>query len=128
MSDHTSPTPHLSGDTSVILHALGELRGEMRVANQVNSQRFADLRADIARLEGSINDRISRVEESFQQQLRDHGEQLGKRMDGLGNRVTNLEAEDKRLIEKVAKVSALGGSLSGGLIAGAIELLKHVGK
>jgi len=115
-------------ETSTIMHALGQLTGEVRTMHDANGKRFDDLKQDIQRLEKSINERISRVENSFTQQLRDQGEQIGKRIDSIGNRVTSLENEDKRLIEKVSRVSAIGGSISGGLIAGAIELMKHVGK
>ncbi len=115
-------------DTGAILHAIGEMRGEMRVLNQQNSERYETLRRDIQRLEESINDRITRVEQSFASQLRDQTDQIGRRIDSLGSRVNNLEAEDKRLIEKVAKVSAMGGGLTGGIVAGAIEIIKHLGK
>jgi archaellum component FlaC len=96
--------------------------------HQATTARIEDIRADIKRLEQATNERINRVETNLADQIRDQGEQLGKRLDGLGNRVTRLEDEDKRLIAKVSQVSALGGSVSGGLIAGAIELMKHLGK
>ena len=51
---------------------------------------------------------------------------VGKRIDGLGTRVSNLEAEDKRLIEKTAKLSALGGGVGGALAAAAVELIKRI--
>ncbi len=120
---------HLStSDVHTIMHGLGQLSGKVEAMHQAATTRMEDIRADIKRLELATNDRINRVETNLSQQLRDQGEQLGKRVDGLGSRVSSLEAEDKRLIEKVAKVSAVGGSISGGLIAGAIELVKHLSK
>jgi t-SNARE complex subunit (syntaxin) len=117
-----------ASDLNVIMHGLGKLSGQVEEMHKSTTLRVEDIRADIKRIESATRADISRVETSLSDQMRDQGEQLSKRLDGLGSRVTNLEAEDKRLIEKVARVSALGGSVSGGLIAGAIELIKHVGK
>lgn len=122
------PTKFSGQETGVILHALGQLSGKVEAMHQATTARIEDIRADIKRLEQATDARINRVESNLSDQMRDQGDQLSKRLDGLGTRVTNLEAEDKRLIEKVARVSALGGSVSGGLIAGAIELIKHIGK
>lgn len=117
-----------SSEVNVIMHGLGQLSGKVEAMHQATTARIEDIRADIKRLEAATNERINRVETNLADQIRNQGDQLGERLDGLGNRVTLLEDEDKRLIEKVAKVSALGGSVSGGLIAGAIELMKHLGK
>ncbi|PAS94122.1 MAG: hypothetical protein BSR46_17470 [Candidatus Dactylopiibacterium carminicum] len=51
---------------------------------------------------------------------------VNKRIDILGSRVTNLEAEDKKLIEKTAKLGALGGGVGGALAAAAVELIKRM--
>jgi t-SNARE complex subunit (syntaxin) len=125
MANPTQFSPH---ETGAILHALGQLTGKVEAMHQATTARIEDIRADIKRLEQSTDARINRVESNLSDQMRDQSDQLSKRMDGLGTRVTSLEAEDKRLIEKVARVSALGGSVTGGLIAGAIELIKHIGK
>lgn len=124
MSDKTLS----SSDVNTIMHGLGKLSGQVEEMHKATTLRIEDIRADIKRIEAATREDISRVETSLSDQIREQGEALGKRVDGLGSRVTNLEAEDKRLIEKVARVSALGGSVSGGLIAGAIELIKHIGK
>lgn len=128
MTDPKHNSPLSTSDVHTIMHGLGQLSGKVEAMHQAATTRMEDIRADIKRLELATNERINRVETNLSAQLRDQGEQLSKRVDGLGSRVTSLEAEDKRLIEKVAKVSAVGGSISGGLIAGAIEIIKHFGK
>lgn len=128
MTDKSSPA-HLSpSDVHTIMHGLGQLSGKVEAMHLATTARIEDIRADIKRIEAATRSDMKRVEDTLSGQLRDQSEQLSRRLDGLGSRVTNLEAEDKRLIEKVARVSALGGSVSGGLIAGAIELIKHIGK
>ena len=66
------------------------------------------------------------IPDSLGQRIENLEESVGKRIDGLGTRVTNLEAEDKRLIEKTAKLSALGGGVGGALAAAAVELIKRM--
>lgn len=127
MSDPTE-RPLALEQSGAILHALGRLSGEVHSMHQSNTKRFDDLKADIARLERSTGERITRVEQAFAQQLRDQGDRIGENVKSLGTRVTNLEGEDKRLIEKVARVSAVGGGISGGLITGVVELLKHLSR
>ncbi len=122
-----TPTP-ASSDLSLIMHSIGKLTGEVRAMHEGTTARIEDIRRDIARLEQAGNDRMTRTEQALSTQIREQGEQLNKRIDGIGTRVTNLEAEDKLLIEKVAKVSAMGGGISGALIAGAIEAFKHLAK
>jgi hypothetical protein len=65
------------------------------------------------------------MESTFTQQVEAVEDRLVKRLDGLGSRVTALEAEDKKLIEKTAKLSAVGGGVGGALAAVAVELIKR---
>lgn len=128
MTDKSNSAQLGHSDVNIIMHGLGQLSGKVEAMHQATTARIEDIRADIKRIEEASRADMTRLETNLAEQMRDQGDQLSKRLDGLGTRVTNLENEDKRLIEKVARVSALGGSVSGGLIAGAIELIKHVGK
>jgi hypothetical protein len=102
-------------DMTAIAQALGELSGELRVSHQNQLRAIEMLREDLHRIEDGMNERINRLEES-----------VGKRLDGMGGRITALEAEDKRLSEKMAGLSALGGTVGGALAAAAVELIKRM--
>jgi len=110
MSGETKPV-----DMTAIAQALGELSGELRVSHQNQLRAIEMIREDLHRIEDGLNLRINRLEES-----------VGKQIDMMGARVTSLEEEDKRLIEKVAELSALGGTVGGALAAAAVELIKRM--
>lgn len=118
-----NPTPPV--DLTQIAHSIGKLTGAVQAMHEGTTARIEDIRRDIARMEQASNDRISRTEQALSTQMREQGEKLDKRVDSIGTRVTNLEAEDKRLIEKTARLGALGGGVGGMLAAGAVELIKH---
>lgn len=103
-----------NNDTS-IAQALGQLTGELRVMHQSLNKSIEVIRDDLRRIENNSNERMTRLEDG-----------LSKRIDGMGGRITALEAEDKRLIEKVAGLSALGGTVGGALAAAAVELIKRM--
>ncbi|WP_180131953.1 hypothetical protein [Rhodoferax sp. BLA1] len=121
------PETPTSSDLSQIMHSIGKLTGEVRAMHEGTTARIEDIRRDIARLEQAGNERMNRTEQALSTQIREQGEHFKHRVDGIDKRVKDLEAEDKRLIEKVAKVSAMGGGISGALIAGAVEAFKHIG-
>lgn len=93
-----------------VLLKLGELTGAVREMHVGMMARIGDIRDDIARLEAAQN----RIEDG-----------LGKRIDSLSGRVTSLEAEDKKIIERVARLSAFGGGAGGLLAAMTVELIKR---
>lgn len=109
-----------------IMHSLGQLTGAVQEMNRGLTARIEDIRADIRRSEEAQKERIDRVEDSLGERIGNLEDSVGKRIDGLGTRVTNLEAEDKRLIEKTAKLSALGGGIGGALAAAAVEIIKRI--
>jgi DNA anti-recombination protein RmuC len=113
-------------DNSQLMRTLGELTGAVREMHQGLSTRMEDIKEDIRRLESGHNDRMNRIEANMGQRIADLQTSINNQLSGLGTRVTNLEAEDKRLIEKTAKLSALGGGIGGALAAGAVELLKRM--
>jgi len=115
-----------TGDTAQIMHSLGQLTGAVSALQQGLTARIEDIRGDIRRIETTQSARLDRVEENLTGQIDQLREDVNKRIDGLGSRVSDLEAEDKRLIEKIAGLSALGGGIGGALAAGAVELLKRM--
>lgn len=123
------------GDVSnaEIMRSIGELTGTVQALHQGLTARIEDMRDDIRRLDKASNDRMNRIEDNLTDKIKDQGDGINKRIDdlelnvgdkikALGNRVTALENEDKKIIEKVAKISSLGGALA----AGMIELIKHI--
>lgn len=113
-------------DTAQIMHSIGQLTGAVTALNQGLTARIEDIRQDIRRIENAQNERMDRVESNLVDQIGQVRDDVNKRIDGIGTRVTNLEAEDKRLIEKTAKLSALGGGVGGALAAAAVEVIKRL--
>lgn len=120
-------------DNSQIMHSLGQLTGAVQALNEGLTRRIDDIRQDIARLDKASNERMDRLESGLNRRIDDVAgglkamdESVGKRIDSLGSRVTNLEAEDKRIIKDVARMSAMGGGIGGALVAGIVEVLKRV--
>jgi hypothetical protein len=111
-----------------VMHSIGKLTGAVQAMHDGTTARIEDIRNDIRRLELATQGQLQQVETRLSKQIADQGAELNKRVDGLGSRVSNLEAEDKRLIEKTAKLGALGGGVGGALAAGAVELIKHFSK
>lgn len=122
MADNTTGT-----DTAQIMHSIGQLTGAVTALQQGLTARIEDIRHDIRRIEQAQSERLDHVEANLGGQINQLREDVNKRIDGLGTRVTNLEAEDKRLIEKTAKLGALGGGIGGALAAGAVEVIKRLG-
>lgn len=120
-------------DNSEILRGLGELTGIVRTMSEAHTRRLDDIRADIARLEKSSNDRMDKMEVHLNRRiddvaagLRSMDENVGKRIDGLGSRVSSLEAGEKKMIAQVARMSALGGGIGGALVTAAVAAIKHL--
>ena len=113
-------------DNSQIMHSIGQLTGAVQAMHQGLTARIDDIKSDIRRMELAQSERMDRIEDSLGQRIDNLETSVGKRIDSLGTRVSNLEAEDKRLIEKTAKLSALGGGVGGALAAAAVELIKRM--
>lgn len=126
MSDNITPT-----ESAQILQAIGRVSGQMEMLigqHREQARSIESIRAEIRDQESRYREALQQTEQRVGERIDAAIEPINKRIDGLSSRVTSLEQEDKRLIEKVARVSAVGGSISGGLIAGAVELIKHIGK
>lgn len=117
----TTPTDHAQ-----VMHSIGQLTGAVHAMHTGLTARIEDIKGDIRRLEQAQSERMTRIEENLTGQINQVREDVNKRIDGLGTRVTNLESEDKRLIEKTAKLSALGGGVGGALAAAAVEIIKRM--
>ncbi len=115
-----------NNDTAQILQSLGQLTGTVAALQQGLTARIEDIRHDIRRIEASQTERLNHVEANLGSQIGQLRDDMNSKITGLGTRVSNLEAEDKRLIEKTAKLSALGGGIGGALAAAAVELIKRI--
>jgi len=118
-------------ESAQILQAIGRVSGQMEMLigqHREQARSIEGIRAEIREQETRFRETVAQTEQRLSEKIDASLEPVNKRIDGLANRVGELEKEDKRLIEKVAKVSAVGGTISGGLIAGAIELVKHLAK
>ncbi|MCK9636001.1 MAG: hypothetical protein M0R41_06960 [Methylobacter tundripaludum] len=116
----------MSENNGDIMHSLGQLTGAVQTMHQGLTARIEDIKEDIRRLDNASNARMDRIEESLIRQIAEQNDATNKRIDGLGSRVFSLENEDKRLIEKIAKFSAVGGGAGGALVAAAVELIKRL--
>lgn len=118
-------------ESAQILQAIGRVSGQMEMLigqHREQARSIEGIRAEIREQETRFRETVAQTEQRLSEKIDASLEPVNKRIDGLANRVGELEKEDKRLIEKVAKVSAVGGTISGGLIAGAIEVVKHLAK
>lgn len=116
----------LSNNDAQLMHGMGQLAGAVTALQHGLTARIEDIRSDIRRIEEAQTERLNHVENNLSNQITQLREDVNKRIDGLGTRVSNLEAEDKRLIEKTAKLSAVGGGVGGALAAVAVELIKRI--
>ena len=114
------------GDNDQLLMSLGKLTGAVDAMNDSLGARIADIRSDIARLEAAQNGRMDRIEAALGERINHLENNIEKRVDGLDSRVSDLEAEDKRMIALTAKLAATGGIVSAMLVAGAVELAKRL--
>ncbi|MET2524614.1 hypothetical protein ABXT34_15130 [Ralstonia sp. SM1884_UCD616_TZ26] len=112
-------------DNAQIMHSIGQLTGAVNAMHTGLTARIEDIRADVRRLEAAQGERMDRIEDSLGKRIDALEASVGKRIDSLGNRVTALENEDKRQIEKTAKLSAMGGGIGGALATVAVELIKR---
>ncbi|MDT4329798.1 hypothetical protein RPD76_07740 [Methylomonas sp. MV1] len=100
---------------AALAQQLGHLTGEIRAMHQAVLASIEHLREDMRRIETSSNARIDRLEDK-----------MSDRLDVVEGKIGELQSEDKRIIEKVAKIGALGGGAGGALVAGMVEVLKRM--
>jgi L-serine deaminase len=102
--------------------SLGELTGLTKGL----MENMHGMREDLRRMreENALN--IGRVEVSLKEQIRELGDSVDLRFQSHGGRLDKLEAQDKVFIGQIAKNSAIGGGVVAALVAGVVELIKHV--
>lgn len=100
---------------AALAQQIGHLTGEIRAMHAAVIASIEHLREDMRRVETSSNARIDRLEDK-----------MSSRLDSVEDKIGELQSEDKRIIEKVAKIGALGGGAGGALVAGMVELLKRM--
>ncbi|MGV3581884.1 MAG: hypothetical protein ACO1N8_06230 [Methylophilus sp.] len=105
----------MSEQEKTIAQSIGQLSGELRVMHQTTMDAMKVIREDLRRMEDSTKENMLQLEN-----------RLNGKIDGLGTRVKGLEDEDKKMIEKVSKLSAFGGGIGGALAAGFVELIKRM--
>ncbi|AJF00070.1 hypothetical protein [Pandoraea apista] len=115
----------VGADNAQIMHSIGQLTGAVQAMHTGLTARIEDIRADVRRMEAAQGERMDRIEDSLGKRIDTLEGSVGKRIDSLGSRVTALENEDKRQIEKTAKLSAMGGGIGGALATVAVELIKR---
>ncbi|ALF87417.1 MULTISPECIES: hypothetical protein [Ralstonia solanacearum species complex] len=115
-----------AADNAQVMHSIGQLTGAVQAMHQGLTARIEDIRADVRRMEAAQGERMDRIEDSLGKRIDALEASVAKRIDSLGTRVTALEQEDKRQIEKTAKLSALGGGVGGALATVAVELIKRM--
>lgn len=101
---------------AALAQQIGHLTGEIRAMHAAVLASIEHLREDMRRVETSSNARIDRLEDK-----------MTDRLDAVETKIGELQSEDKRIIEKVAKIGALGGGAGGALVAGMVEILKRMG-
>ena len=117
----TTPTDHAQ-----VMHSIGQLTGAVQAMHTGLTARIEDIKGDIRRLEQAQSERMTRIEDNLTDQISQVRDDVNKRIDSLGSRVTTLEAGEKQLIDKTAKLSALGGGVGGALAAAAVEIIKRL--
>lgn len=98
-----------------LANSIGQLSGELRVMHQATMDAIKVIREDVRRMEDSTRENMQHLET-----------RINDKIDGIGTRVLSLENEDKKIIEKVAGLSAIGGGVGGALVSGILELIKRI--
>ena len=111
MSDSNNPDNNMHD----IKMMLGQLSGEQRVMHKSVLDSINVVREDLRRSEDATKQGMLHLET-----------RLNAKIDDIGTRVKDLEAEDKKQIEKTAKLSAWGGGIGGALAAGIVELIQRM--
>jgi SMC interacting uncharacterized protein involved in chromosome segregation len=110
MTDQTNK----NNDLAEVAHSIGLLSGKLEVMHSSITDNFKTLREDMRRMEDANKISMQHLED-----------RLNNKIEGVGNRVKILEAEEKVTIATQAK-HAVGYSIGGGLIVTMVsELVKH---
>jgi len=109
-----------------IMQSIGQLTGAVQSLSENMTTRINDIRDEIRRLERTQTIELNRVESALGTRIDMLDSSLGKRIDSLGSRVGKLEDDNKKLIEKTARLSIFSGATSAGLVTAIVEVLKRI--
>ncbi len=116
-----------------LMHEIGKIAGKLDTLGDAVNDNLANLRQDIRHVRDDMN-RIHAEHSAGLQQLREEivrmiaqsEKRMESRLDDTNRRVDRLEAEDKKLIAKLAGLTAAGGGVGSALTLVATEILKRI--
>ena len=120
-------------NNSQLMHEMGKIAGKLDTLADAVNDNIGNLRHDIQQVRSEMI-RIHSEQSARMQQLRDDltkmieqsEERMAARLDDTSRRVDRLEEEDKRVISKLAGLTAAGGGIGSALTLVATEILKRV--
>ena len=108
-------------DSKQILQMLGKIDGKLEGLEHTVDSNHAAINQRLNDIQKSNEQRFDGIERSVDERLKSIENNIGARLDHLENRVEHVESEQKNMIWKIAGWSGL----SGALVTGVVELLKH---
>ncbi len=108
-------------DSKQILQMLGKIDGQLEGLGRTVDANHKAVNQRLDDLQKSNEHRFDVMERGFDTRLKSIEDNIGTRLDHLENRVEHVETEQKNMIWKIAGWSGL----SGALVTGVVELLKH---
>lgn len=122
-----------NNNNAQLMHEIGKVVGKLDTLGDAVNDNLANLRQDIQHVRADMN-RIHAEHSAGLQQLREEivrmiaqsEKRMESRLDDTNRRVDRLEAEDKRLIAKLAGLTAAGGGIGSILTLAGTELIKRI--
>ena len=122
-----------NNNNAQLMHEMGKIAGKLDTLADAVNDNIGSLRQDIQQVRSEMI-RIHTVQSASLQQLRDDltkmieqsEERTAARLEDTNRRVDRLEEEDKRVIAKLAGLTAAGGGVGSALTLVATEILKRV--
>ncbi|MCL1860983.1 MAG: hypothetical protein FWG52_05545 [Proteobacteria bacterium] len=129
MSGQPTPTNEQQrmGDAAVA-HQLGLLTGTVQQLHAALTTRIDDIRSDVRSLEASQRRSMENIESRLTQRIDGLEKNVGRRIDGLETRVGDLEKEDKSRLKNNSKAGGVSGGVVAALVAGAVEVIRIIGR
>lgn len=122
-----------NNNNSQLMHEIGKISGKLDTLADAVNDNIGSLRQDVQNVRSEMI-RIHTAQSASLQQLRDDltkmieqsEERTAARLEDTNRRVDRLEEEDKRVIAKLAGLTAAGGGVGSALTLVATEILKRV--
>lgn len=112
--------------TAKIMHELGKISGKLETMDKAQANRMQTMREDMLRSHREHSEAIASLRIEVRQMIADAEARTDKRFEELADRVERLEAEDKRMLEKVAGIATAGGGIGSALVVAGMELFKRL--